>query len=138
MEKASCVLPYIGLREKADAAATQVTQVLFADPVDVAERTDGWLYLVSLTGTTGARQAVSSQLAGLVERARAVTDVPLLAGFGIATPEHAADAASLADGIVVGSKAVQVADESGPEGLRELVSSLRAALDSIPAGSPSA
>ena len=103
-----------------------------------AERTDGWLYLVSLTGTTGARQAVSSQLAGLVERARAVTDVPLLAGFGIATPEHAADAASLADGIVVGSKAVEVAAESGVDGLRELVGSLRSALDSIPAGSPSA
>src|SRR5206468_1901827 len=68
-----------------------------------AERTDGWLYLVSLTGTTGARTEVSAQLAGLVGRARAVTAVPLLAGFGIATPEQAADAAALADGIVVGS-----------------------------------
>ena len=78
-----------------------------------AERTDGWLYLVSLTGTTGARESVSAQLAGLVERARAVTNVPLLAGFGISTPEQAAAAASLADGVVVGSRAVQVADESG-------------------------
>jgi len=59
-----------------------------------AERTDGWLYLVSLTGTTGARESVSSQLEGLVERARAVTDVPLLAGFGISTPEQAAAAAA--------------------------------------------
>ena len=94
-----------------------------------AERTDGWLYLVSLTGTTGTRAAVSAQLAGLVERARSVTDVPLLAGFGISTPEHAAEAAALADGIVVGSRAVQVANESGPEGLRDYVASLRAALD---------
>jgi tryptophan synthase alpha chain len=93
-----------------------------------AERTDGWLYLVSLTGTTGAREAVSSQLAGLVERARAVTDVPLLAGFGIATPEQAAEAGALADGIVVGSRAVQVADDAGPDGLRDYVASLRKAL----------
>jgi tryptophan synthase alpha chain len=96
-----------------------------------AERTEGWLYLVSLTGTTGARDAVSSQLAELVERARSVTDVPLLAGFGIATPEHAVEAASLADGVVVGSRAVQVADESGPAGLRNYVASLRWALDSV-------
>jgi tryptophan synthase alpha chain len=94
-----------------------------------AERTDGWLYLVSLTGTTGARESVSSQLAGLVERARAVTDAPLLAGFGISTPEQAADAAALADGVVVGSRAVQVAEESGADGLRAYVASLRAALD---------
>jgi tryptophan synthase alpha chain len=94
-----------------------------------AERTDGWLYLVSLTGTTGAREAVSAQLAGLVQRARAATNVPLLAGFGIATPEQATEAAALADGIVVGSRALQVAEEGGPDALREYVSSLRAALD---------
>ena len=93
-----------------------------------AERTDGWLYLVSLTGTTGARESVSDQLAGLVERARGVTDVPLLAGFGISTPEQAAAAAALADGVVVGSRAVQIADEFGPAALREYVASLRAAL----------
>src|SRR6266446_6208364 len=54
-----------------------------------AERTDGWLYLVTLTGTTGARAGVSPALAGLVERARTITDVPLYAGFGISTPEQA-------------------------------------------------
>jgi tryptophan synthase alpha chain len=98
-----------------------------------AERTDGWLYLVSLTGTTGARESVSSQLAGLVARARAVTDVPLLVGFGIGTPEQAAEAAALADGVVVGSRAIEVSEASGPEGLREYVASLRKALDALPA-----
>ncbi len=94
-----------------------------------AEQTDGWLYLVTLTGTTGARAGVSSQLPGLVERARRVTDVPLYAGFGIATPEHARQTARLVDGIVVGSRAVEVAEE-GADALREYVASLRAALDS--------
>ena len=93
-----------------------------------AEATDGWLYLVTLTGTTGARTEHSPALAGLVERARRATKVPLYAGFGISTPDHAQAAAELADGIVVGSRAVEIADE-GPEALRGYVASLRAALD---------
>jgi tryptophan synthase alpha chain len=96
-----------------------------------AEQTDGWLYLVTVTGTTGARVDVSSALAGLVERARAAGgDVPLYAGFGISTPEHARAAAELADGIVVGSRAVEVA-EQGPAALEEYVRMLREALDAM-------
>jgi len=53
VEKASCVLPYIGLREKADDAAKQVTQVLFADPVDVAERANGWAQVTLADGYEG-------------------------------------------------------------------------------------
>jgi tryptophan synthase alpha chain len=93
-----------------------------------AEHSDGWLYLVSLTGTTGAREHLSPSLAGLVSRARAVTDKPLYAGFGIAEPEQARAAAELADGVVVGSRAVQVA-EDGPDALRDYVRSLRSAID---------
>ena len=92
-----------------------------------AEHTDGWLYLVTLTGTTGARDSLSPALAGLVERARRITELPLYAGFGISTPAQAAQAAALADGVVVGSRAVEVA-ESGPDALHEFVGSLRAAL----------
>jgi len=97
-----------------------------------AEATDGWLYLVSLTGTTGSRDAVSSQLPDLVERARSVTDAPLLAGFGISSPEAAAEAAALADGVVVGSRAVEIAHAEGPAALGRFVGSLRAALDAVP------
>jgi len=93
-----------------------------------AEQTDGWLYLVTLTGTTGARTDVSAQLPALVDRVRGVTDVPLYAGFGISTPEHARQIAELVDGIVVGSRAVEVAEE-GPDALRDYVGSLRRALD---------
>ena len=93
-----------------------------------AAETDGWLYLVTLTGTTGARTGLSTQLPGLIERARGITDVPLYAGFGISTPAHARAAADLSDGIVVGSRAVLVAEE-GPTALQEYVASLRAAID---------
>jgi tryptophan synthase alpha chain len=93
-----------------------------------AAETDGWLYLVTLTGTTGARSDLSPALATLVERARRVTDRPLYAGFGISTPDHARAAAALADGIVVGSRAVEVAEE-GPSALEAYVRSLREGLD---------
>jgi tryptophan synthase alpha chain len=93
-----------------------------------AEQTDSWLYLVTVTGTTGARTDLSPALAGLVERVRAATDKPLYAGFGISTPEHARAAAALADGVVVGSRAVELAAE-GPGPLRDFVASLREALD---------
>jgi len=94
-----------------------------------AERTDGWLYLVTVAGTTGVRAGLSPALQGLVERARKLTDLPLYAGFGISTPEQAAAATAIADGIVVGSRAVEVAIE-GPSALRDYVSSLREAVDS--------
>src|SRR6476619_6516064 len=93
-----------------------------------ASETDGWLYLVTLTGTTGARSELSDALGGLAARARALTEMPLYAGFGISTPEQARAAADLSDGIVVGSRAVLVAEE-GPAALQEYVGSLRSALD---------
>jgi tryptophan synthase alpha chain len=93
-----------------------------------AAESDGWLYLVTLTGTTGARSELSPALAGLVERARVATDLPLYAGFGISTPGQATAAAALADGIIVGSRALEVAEEGAPA-LERYVRSLRAALD---------
>ena len=92
------------------------------------EQTDGWLYLVTVTGTTGARPGLSSALAGLAERARAAAPgVPLYAGFGISTPDDARAAAEDTDGVVVGSRAVEAA-EGGAASLRDYVRSLRAAL----------
>lgn len=114
---------------------TDVKRIQLVAPTSTDERialaaaeTDGWLYLVTVTGTTGARAALSSALSGLAERARRLTTVPLFAGFGISTPEQAAAAAAVADGVVVGSRAVQVADE-GPAALRDYVASLRVAID---------
>jgi tryptophan synthase alpha chain len=95
-----------------------------------AELTDGWLYLVSVTGTTGARDSLSVEADDLVRRARSSTQVPLYLGFGISTPDHAAAAVRIADGVVVGSRAVEMAEE-GPEALLEYVASLREALDAV-------
>jgi tryptophan synthase alpha chain len=94
-----------------------------------AAATDGWLYLVTVTGTTGARAELAPTLAPLAERARAVTDVPLYAGFGISSGAHARAAAELVDGVAVGTAAVGAA-EKGTAALAELVRDLRAGLDS--------
>jgi tryptophan synthase alpha chain len=117
-------------------ARPEVRRIQLVAPTSTDERirlaaseTDGWLYLVTLTGTTGARAEVSSALAGLAGRARGLANgIPLYAGFGISTPDHARAAAALTDGIVVGSRAVEAA-EQGPDALHAYVATLRAALD---------
>jgi tryptophan synthase alpha chain len=126
----SAIVVDLPVEEKPEVPRVQLVAPTSTDDrlAACAAATDGWLYLVTLTGTTGARDEVSPALAGLVSRARAATSVPLYAGFGISTPAHAAAVASLADGVVVGSRAVQVA-EDGPAALREYVASLRAAID---------
>ncbi|HEU0193793.1 MAG TPA: tryptophan synthase subunit alpha [Gaiellales bacterium] len=89
----------------------------------------GFIYLVSVAGTTGARSVLGPQVAELVARVRRHTQLPLLVGFGISTPQHAADAlAAGADGVIVGSRAVEAAESGGADGLREFVASLDAAM----------
>jgi len=70
----------------------------------LAKRTRGFLYYVALTGVTGARTAVASELRSGVARVRAISaDVPVCVGFGVSTPEQAREIAGYADGIVVAS-----------------------------------
>ena len=72
----------------------------------------GFLYAVSLTGTTGERAAPDGGLQSVISRAAACTEVPIAVGFGIATPEHAAAAAAAgADGVIIGSRLVRAAGE---------------------------
>jgi tryptophan synthase alpha chain len=80
---------------------------------EVAGRTTGFLYLVSLTGVTGARASLSENVASFVARARAATAVPLAVGFGISTPELAALVGRVADGVIVGSKLIDVVESAG-------------------------
>ena len=150
MTYASLLEAYGWERFAADAREAGAASLIVADiPVDVhpelrrvqlvaptstderialaAESTDGWLYLVTVAGTTGARSELSPALAPLVRRTRAFTKTPLYAGFGISTPDQAAAAGELADGVVVGSAALLAAEE-GPGALERFVAQLRAAL----------
>lgn len=69
----------------------------------IAARATGFIYVVSLTGVTGARQSMAANLGELLARVRRHTDLPLVVGFGISTAAHVAEVAKLADGAIVGS-----------------------------------
>jgi len=79
---------------------------------EIASNAKGFIYLVSVTGVTGARQQVSAGLEGLVDQIKASTSTPVCVGFGIGTPEQARQVASFADGVIVGSACVKAIGES--------------------------
>lgn len=83
------------------------------------ESTSGFLYCVSTLGVTGARKALDASARGLVERVRALDDLPVAVGFGISTPDDVRDVASFADGVVVGSALLNAIE--GAEGPEEVV-----------------
>jgi tryptophan synthase alpha chain len=88
----------------------------------------GFLYTVSVVGTTGERDALQERFAEIIARAKASTEVPVALGFGISTPKHARQAADAgADGVIVGTRLVRAAEE-GPEAVAEVVGQLAAAL----------
>ena len=92
----------------------------------------GFLYYVTVTGVTGARQSVSTSLADELKTVRAKIKLPVVAGFGISTPEQAAQVAAAADGVVVGSAIVKLFEKHHGKQLQhavgELVSSLKQAI----------
>jgi tryptophan synthase alpha chain len=77
----------------------------------VASRSSGFIYLVSLTGVTGARDKLPAEMESFVATVRERTEKPLCVGFGVSTPEQARRVAKVADGVIVGSRIIQLLDE---------------------------
>lgn len=77
----------------------------------VTSRSSGFIYLVSLTGVTGARDRLPEDLEGFVAKVRRRTEKPLCVGFGVSTPEQARRVARVADGVIMGSRIIQLLDE---------------------------
>lgn len=104
--------------------------------VEVAAQTVGFLYLVSLTGVTGARTSLPTDLQAFVQQVRRTAKTPLAVGFGISTPEQAQAVGEMADGVIVGSALVRVVEEaSNPvQAAGAFVAQLRQALEPAPAG----
>jgi tryptophan synthase alpha chain len=104
----------------------------------VLASTTGFVYYVSITGITGTRSATTEHLAEAVPRIRRHTDLPVAIGFGIRTPQQAAEAARLADAVVVGSALVDTLaaglDEKGcarPETRRQVLDQVRALAEAV-------
>jgi tryptophan synthase alpha chain len=114
-----------------------VETVLLAGPTttdarlaDICARSRGFVYGVALMGVTGEREVLAEQAKVMGRRCKAATDKPVLLGLGISNPHQAAEAASAADGVIVGSALVRrLLAGGGPEEAGDFVASLRAGLD---------
>ena len=96
----------------------------------IAEAASGFVYCVSVAGVTGAREELQAGAIELLRRVRARVEVPVALGFGISSAEAAVQAASEADGVIVGSKLMQLVETEGPDGAGAWLREVREALDS--------
>ena len=95
----------------------------------IVETATGFVYAVSTLGVTGVRGSLSDRAAGVVKRCRDATDAPVLIGIGVSNAEQAREAASVADGVVIGSAIVRLLMDEGLAPALQLVDEVRAALD---------
>lgn len=138
------ILPDLPMEEAAEwapaAAASGLETVMLASPITppdrlvaLCRRAQGFVYGVNLLGVTGARAEVGDRSAALAARLKATTDMPIVMGFGVSTPEQAAVVARPADGVVIGSAVMRrVLDGATPEQLGAYTAEVRAALDRSP------
>ncbi|KUL21669.1 tryptophan synthase subunit alpha [Actinoplanes awajinensis] len=131
---------------EAAAAASGIDLILLAAPVtppdrlaEIGARSRNFVYAVSVMATTGERDALAESAAPLADRIKAVTDLPVLIGFGISTPAQAAEAARAGDGVVIGAALMRrVLDGASPADLRVEVAAFRTALDQLDQEVPAA
>ncbi|MGB3413021.1 MAG: tryptophan synthase subunit alpha [Microthrixaceae bacterium] len=135
------ILPDIPLEEAdewcaaADSAGVQT--IMLAAPTASDERLErvvararGFVYAVGLLGITGERESLASTAKVIAKRVKQLTDLPVLVGVGVSTPEQAAEVCEEADGVIVGSAIVRRVLETGsPEAVGELIGEFRAAID---------
>jgi tryptophan synthase alpha chain len=136
------ILPDLPMEEMGEwepsAVDVGIETVLLASPLTpddrlavLCERSKGFIYGVNLLGVTGERAALPDSSGVLAKRLKAVTDLPVVMGFGISTPEQARTAAEHADGVVVASALMRMRlGGASPEQIGAAVADLRAALDS--------
>ena len=138
---AGAILPDLPLDEAGPWIATTdeagVETVLLAAPTTpderlqrIADRSRGFLYAVGLLGVTGERASLADSAKEIARRAKAITDLPVLVGVGVSTPQQAVEVCEVADGVVVGSAFVRTVLEGGsPDQVAEQVATFRDALD---------
>ena len=123
-----------GLRATASGAA--LAWIPLVAPTSSPERVEaiaatatGFVYAVSTLGVTGTRERLSERAAHVAETCRAATDLPVLVGIGVSTPEQAREAAAGADGVVIGSAVVARVLDQGADAASAFLAEVRAALD---------
>ncbi|GAE94380.1 tryptophan synthase alpha chain [Gracilibacillus boraciitolerans JCM 21714] len=92
---------------------------------EIAKRTEGFLYAVTVTGTTGARASFQENLGTYLASLKEKSNVPVLAGFGVSTPNHVRSLTEHCDGVIVGSKIVDALHKGDRNIIKELIASAR-------------
>ena len=117
------------------SSESEIDLIFFVTPTSteermkfVAEKSGGFIYCISITGTTGVRNQLPEELFDLINRMKTITDQPLAVGFGISTPEHVKALAGKVDGVIVGSRFIQAIKEK--ENLSDLVRQFKKATQS--------
>ena len=122
------------------AGKSGVDLIYFLAPTSVEERIKlvankarGFIYLVSIAGVTGARNELPPDLGKFISRVKQLAKQPVCVGFGISTPEQAARIAQTADGVIIGSKLIQLleTDDAAMTATQSFIRDTRKALDSI-------
>jgi tryptophan synthase alpha chain len=136
------ILPDLPLEESGPwceaADAEGIETVMLAAPTSgderlplLCERSRGFVYGVGLLGVTGERRELQQSAVDIARRLKQVTDLPVLVGVGVSTPDQAREVAQIADGVVVGSAFMRQLLEAGPDQVGRLTGEFRAALDSV-------
>jgi tryptophan synthase alpha chain len=135
------IVPDVPLEESAElesaAKDNGVDLVLLAAPstppdrlAEIAVRSRGFVYAVSVMGITGERAALAASAGRLAADLKAATDRPVVLGLGVSTAEHAVEASQYADGVVIGSALMRrILDGATPDEVRDWLATVRAALD---------
>jgi tryptophan synthase alpha chain len=131
-----CILPDLPIEEedliapKLEAVGIELIRlVTLTTPKEriksIAERGRGFLYTVTITGITGARNEFSKDILGFLQTVKEVSDIPVVAGFGISTAAQVKELTNYCDGVVVGSKIVDLFYENKKEEISELLGAVR-------------
>ena len=137
---AGCILADLPLEEAAPwceaADGAGVETIMLAAPTAsdqrlcrIVARSRGFVYSVGLLGVTGERASLATTARELAARLKAITDVPVIVGVGVSDAAQAAEAVSVADGVVQGASVMRRLMQSGPDAVGEYVSCVRAAID---------
>jgi len=100
----------------------------------IAKEAKGFLYCVSSLGVTGIRMEINTNIADMIQRVKAVSQIPCAVGFGVSTPEHVRQIVKISDGVIVGSSIVRMVSEFGKDcidPIKHFVSELRAGITSL-------
>lgn len=98
---------------------------------DIAKTAKGFVYVVSSLGVTGVRENITTDLKSMIDLVREVTDTPALVGFGISTPDKAAEICRVADGAIVGSAIVRIIAEHGKESVTPVFDYVKSMKDAV-------